>query len=252
MLEALSGMLVSAVLLKILSAGMGAAWQGATQRGLRRFGVPPGGPMDDHAAAWANRLVGNAEGEPILELLWGGARVEVQKAGYLAITGAPVRASAPLWRAVPVNPGQVLEFAPGTSGVWIYLAFGNQDCGSAPWSHIRNYAAPPPICLWPGPQSDMFSNTFFREEWTVTPQSNRVGYRLAGEPLAFEKRDMLSEPVRVGTIQVPENGLPIVTMRDGPTVGGYPKLGIVELSDLSWLTQCRPGQKIRFVETNGH
>jgi allophanate hydrolase subunit 2 len=63
-------------------------------------------------------------------------------------------------------------------------------------------------------------------------------------------RELLSEPVRVGTIQVPENGLPIVTMRDGPTVGGYPKLGMVDPADLSWLTQCRPGQKVRFLPLN--
>jgi len=47
-------------------------------------------------------------------------------------------------------------------------------------------------------------------------------------------------------VQVPENGQPIVTMRDGPTVGGYPKLGWVDGRDLSWLAQCRPGQKVRF------
>ena len=57
---------------------------------------------------------------------------------------------------------------------------------------------------------------------------------------------MVSEPVRVGSIQVPENGLPIVTLRDGPTVGGYPKLGVIAPDDISWLVQCRPGQKIRF------
>ena len=226
---------------------MSAAWQRVQSPGLRRFGVPPGGPMDDHAARWANRLVGNDERAPVLELLWGGAKVEVRQDGFLAITGAPVKTSLPLWRATAVKVGQVIEFAPGASGVWIYVAIGNKNCGSAPWNEIRNYASPPEFKLWAAPQREMFSNTFFEQEWTVTPQSNRVGYRLAGEALQFEKREMLSEPVRVGTIQVPENGLPIVTMRDGPTVGGYPKLGMLDPADLSWLTQCRPGQKIRFV-----
>jgi allophanate hydrolase subunit 2 len=52
--------------------------------------------------------------------------------------------------------------------------------------------------------------------------------------------------VRVGSVQVPENGQPIVTMRDGPTVGGYPKLGMIDPADLSWLAQCRPGRQVRF------
>jgi len=226
---------------------MGAEWQGAQRSGLRRFGVPPGGPMDDHAAGWANRLVGNEAGAPLLELLWGGARVGVMKGGFVAVTGAPVKASVPLWRAVAVKAGRVLEFAPGNNGVWIYVAFGMKDGGCAAWSEVRDYSAPPVIRVWPGPQREMFSDEYFEPEWIVTPQSNRVGYRLAGEPLKFEKRELLSEPVRVGTIQVPENGLPIVTMRDRPTMGGYPKLGVVEPADSSWLAQCRAGQKIRFV-----
>ena len=226
---------------------MGAAWQIAAEAGLRRFGVPPGGPMDDHAAAWANRLVGNQIDAPVIETVWGGAKVAVVRNGYVAIAGAPVRTSVPLWRAVAVKAGRVLEFGPGSTGVWTYLAFGKNDCGSASWSEIRNYSAPPTLRVWPGPQRDLFSDAFLAYEWIVTTQSNRVGYRLAGDPLAFEKRELLSEPVRVGTIQVPENGLPIVTMRDGPTVGGYPKPGMIDPADLSWLTQCRPGQRIRLV-----
>jgi len=58
--------------------------------------------------------------------------------------------------------------------------------------------------------------------------------------------------MRVGTIQVPEGGVPIVTMRDGPTIGGYPKLGVLEPGDLSWLAQCRPGQTVRFRPMTEH
>jgi allophanate hydrolase subunit 2 len=73
-----------------------------------------------------------------------------------------------------------------------------------------------------------------------------VGYRLAGPALKPQPAQIISEPVRLGSVQVPENGQPIVTMRDGPTVGGYPKIGLVDPADLAWLTQCRAGQTIRF------
>jgi biotin-dependent carboxylase-like uncharacterized protein len=118
------------------------------------------------------------------------------------------------------------------------------------WSERRNYDLPPPLRVWPGPQWEFFSESerkkFFSQDWMVTPQSDRVGYRLAGVPLESSAGQIISEPVRVGSIQVPENGQPIVTMRDGPTVGGYPKLGMIDPSDIAWLAQCRPGQKIRF------
>lgn len=120
----------------------------------------------------------------------------------------------------------------------------------APMREQRNYDAPPPLRVWPGPQANRFSaddqRRFYHETWRVLAQSDRVGYRLTGTPFASRPAQILSEPVRVGTIQVPENGQPIVTMRDGPTVGGYPKLGLVDPEDLSWLAQCRPGQEVRF------
>ena len=56
----------------------------------------------------------------------------------------------------------------------------------------------------------------------------------------------ISEPIIPGTIQVPESGQPIITMRDGPTVGGYAKLGVVDERDISWLAQVRPGRDVRF------
>src|SRR5262245_51271395 len=107
---------------KVLATGMSATVQDRGQRGWRKFGVPPGGAMDEHAADWANRLVGNAPEAAVLELLWGGAKLEAADDVWVAVTGAPARTSIPLWHAVHVKARQVLEFSPGTSGVWIYLA----------------------------------------------------------------------------------------------------------------------------------
>ena len=115
----------------------------------------------------------------------------------------------------------------------------------------RDYARPPALRVWPGPQSANFSaeavTAFFSTDWIVSAQSDRVGYRLAGSPLPPPPTPVLSEPIRVGTIQVPPEGVPIVTMRDGPTIGGYPKLGVLEGADVAWLAQCRPGQRVVFA-----
>ena len=120
----------------------------------------------------------------------------------------------------------------------------------APWTEQREHRAPPPLRVWAGPQWDSFSaaerERFFARNWTVTSQSDRAGYRLAGEPLRVPPTQIISEAVRVGSIQIPEGGQPIVTLRDGPTVGGYAKLGLVHADDLSWLVQCCAGQVIRF------
>jgi antagonist of KipI len=119
----------------------------------------------------------------------------------------------------------------------------------------RNYDAPPPLRVWPGPQLELFGREdrarFVEEPWTVSSRSDRVGYRLEGVPMGGGLPQRISEPMRVGTVQVPESGILMVMLRDGPTVGGYPKLAVVDPSDISWLAQCRPGQRVRFQPMEG-
>ncbi len=121
---------------------------------------------------------------------------------------------------------------------------------TVPPAERRNYSQPPRLRVWPGPQFDQFSVAdrvrFAEQPWTVSSRSDRVGYRLDGPPLTSRPAQLLSEPVRLGTVQVPDNGAPIVTLQDGPTVGGYAKLGVIAPDDLPWLAQCRSGQEIRF------
>ena len=59
-------------------------------------------------------------------------------------------------------------------------------------------------------------------------------------------RSLVSEPILVGSIQVPPDGQPLIILRDGPTVGGYPKLGLINPSDIDHLVQRRPGQSVTF------
>ena len=120
----------------------------------------------------------------------------------------------------------------------------------AAWEERRNFLEPPTLRIWPGPQWDWFDETaregFFDQSWTLSSQCDRTGYRIEGEAIRAPDRELISEPVRIGSVQIPQNGQPIVTLRDGPTVGGYPKLGMIDPRDLSWLVQCRSGQQVRF------
>ncbi|WP_414443356.1 biotin-dependent carboxyltransferase family protein [Burkholderia sp. 22PA0106] len=109
-----------------------------------------------------------------------------------------------------------------------------------------------PVRVLPGPQYGDFATAaqqaFWDEEWQVTANSNRMGYRLAGAALARESREeLLSHAVLPGTIQVPPNGQPIVLMHDAQTTGGYPQIGTVIRADLWKLAQARLNLPIRFV-----
>ena len=104
-----------------------------------------------------------------------------------------------------------------------------------------------------GPQAQLFDDAawsaFLGAELTVSRASDRTGYRLDGVVLSHSGGAGLpSEPTCVGAIQVPNGGAPIVIMHDGPTVGGYPKIGVIRTEDFSRFAQLAPGDRVRFVD----
>jgi len=120
--------------------------------------------------------------------------------------------------------------------------------------HPDGLAWAAPVRVLRGPEYVSFApaaqRAFWGDEWVVTPNSNRMGYRLAGTALVREHgADLLSHAVLPGTIQVPPGGQPIVLMSDAQTTGGYPKIGSVIRADLWRLAQVRLNGGVRFVET---
>lgn len=104
-----------------------------------------------------------------------------------------------------------------------------------------------------GPQDDAFTrqgiNTFLSSAYTVTQESDRMGYRLEGEAIQHrEGSDIISDGIVMGAVQVPGNGKPIILLADRQTTGGYTKIATVITADLPKLGQARPGDIIRFQE----
>jgi urea carboxylase len=87
-----------------------------------------------------------------------------------------------------------------------------------------------------------------RANYRISMKSDRMGYRLEGPALLrTDSRDLISEAVNSGTIQVPPDGQPIVLMAERQTTGGYPKIAHVIGVDLPRLAQMAPQQELRFV-----
>ena len=97
--------------------------------------------------------------------------------------------------------------------------------------------------------NDLTIQRFTNSNFTVLPDSDRMGVRFDGPEL---KRDddvsLISEAVARGTIQVPPNGKPILLLGDCQTIGGYPKIAHVITFDLGVAAQVRAGDAIRFSE----
>ncbi len=84
------------------------------------------------------------------------------------------------------------------------------------------------------------------QTWTVGPQSNRQGLRLHGEPLDTRALPQLaSEPVSVGTVQLPPAGEPVILLAEHQTTGGYPRVLEVASAAAPLLAQAGAGCRIR-------
>jgi len=108
-----------------------------------------------------------------------------------------------------------------------------------------------------GPQADHFSadglSNLLSEIYTVGSDADRMGVRLSGSPVHHVNaaaKDIVSDAIVPGSIQVPGTGLPIVLLNDAHTAGGYPKVATVISIDLPLLGLHRAGTAFRFKEVS--
>jgi antagonist of KipI len=246
----------------------------------RSLGVPVGGPADAFALALGNGLVGNPPDTPALEVCLSGPTLICDEDLACVVFGAPfgVRAGnrrLAANRTFTLRAGEELLINGTPQGMRAYLCVrGGFDAplvlGSrsalqplTPGDRLHctggtvtarglvprfDWNAEPRLLRFvSGPQESWFPPDGFDERsMTVTPASDRMGLRLRGEPLQLPGREMVSEPVCPGTVQVTGNGQCIVLGVDGQTIGGYPKIAQVIAADLDKLAQLRPGDAVTF------
>ncbi|CAM3377890.1 5-oxoprolinase/urea amidolyase family protein [Tsukamurella hominis] len=119
---------------------------------------------------------------------------------------------------------------------------------------VPDGSSPTVLDVLHGPDAEIFPagawEHLLEEHWEVTPHSDRVGVRLAGQPLARADGEVQSQALVPGAIQVPPSGEPVVFVVDHPTTGGYPVLAVVAEHHLDRLAQLPLGSPVRFAATN--
>jgi 5-oxoprolinase (ATP-hydrolysing) subunit C len=269
--------------LRVLEPGLQTLVVDRGRPASRSLGVPLGGAADRASFLLGNALIGNPPDAAALEICLAGPTLQAVCDVGCVIAGAPFdlfRGTEPLpvGRSVTLRQGEVLRVAGTKVGMRAYLcvrgglqmpvvlgsrsAFdairrGEELACEVSTARPRSFGGQRPAATWsegpvtlralPGPQADWFdSGQFFDEAFEVTPTSNRMGLRLRGRPLTRPARELLSEPVAPGTVQVVNDGQCIVLGVDGQTIGGYPKVAQVIDADLDRLGQLRPGQLVGF------
>ena len=243
----------------ILNPGMLTSVQDLGRIGYQQFGVSVSGVMDPRSASIANILVGNDEGEAVLECTMMGPHIRFDAPNIIAITGGDLGATLDgqridTYRAIPVNAGQALRFTMLRTGC------------RAPKTDLKNLGlrhtspefmprAEYKLRIVLGPQDDAFTErgitTFLSSVYTLTPEFDRMGCRLDGELIEHVKSgDIISDGIAFGAVQVPSAGKPIIMLADRQTTGGYAKIANVISADFRILAQLKAGDKVRFEKVS--
>jgi biotin-dependent carboxylase-like uncharacterized protein len=268
------------MVLRVIKPGFHTIAVGRRRIGQRDQGWPSAGAADAALCALGQALVGDTDSQLSLEFTLVGPTFEALAPVTVAVMGTGFslhRNGVPCevnrtWHLEPGDtlciggssgncrgyvcvPGGFHDVVPYTAlqaGTVLVCATSRQRQRSlAEWpSWLANQSH---VAVLPGPQQSWFDwNAFQSTEWIVGQASNRMGMRLEGMPLHSFGHELLSEPVVQGTIQVANNGLPIVLGVDGQTIGGYPKVAYVVRADLDQLARWQPGQRVRFFQTTLH
>ncbi|GAB3434629.1 5-oxoprolinase/urea amidolyase family protein [Phycicoccus ginsengisoli] len=140
----------------------------------------------------------------------------------------------------PLTAGTVLPVGPGV---------GHPTLDVAPLRELP--AGVLLLDVVPGPRVDWLAapGDLVRAPWSVHAASDRVGVRLSGEalrrPAHLADRELESEGVVRGAVQVPADGQPVVFLADHPVTGGYPVVAVLTETAQDLLAQVVPGQQVR-------
>jgi biotin-dependent carboxylase-like uncharacterized protein len=262
--------------LEVLAPGIASTVQDRGRPGFAHLGVSASGVVDPLLAALTNRLVGNADAAPLIETC-GNLVVRAGGACLVATSAelAPVSMRADDVLRVAVNADDVWQYVAVRGGIDAVRALGSCSTdtlsglgpaplhagltlaiGPEPHTSIAVDQAPGRRArdvarLSPGPRLDWFEPACFERlvagEWTVT-QASRVGVRLSGVRLPRRvTRDLPSEGLVRGAIQVPPDSDPVMLLADHPTTGGYPVIAVVHQDDVALVAQTAAGGRVRFA-----
>ena len=265
----------------VIAPGLFTTIQDGRGWGRQELGFPVTGPMDALSHALANIVVGNDVEAGALEVTITGPELRMEQPVTLAVAGADLSATldgvvVPLQTPVRAPERSVLRFGPRRSGARAYVAFAGGIHTRRRWPvtplvagdvvtlDVPGSGVPGPVPsvrelphggarlrVLRGPQDDQLPpacfDTLLRHRFTISPQSNRMGYRLAGAEVPSTTGEMISDATFAGGIQVPPSGEVILLMADRQTTGGYPQVATVITADLALAGQLAPGDWVEFV-----
>ncbi len=136
--------------LEFLRVGLQTSIQDDGRIGMQSYGVPKGGAIDTRSMIIGNRLVGNDDNTPIIEMALTGPKIKVTGDAYIAVTGAEIDLKindkkADMYETLYIPSGSIINLGTITKGARSYLAINGKwktdkwldSCSSLPISNIK-------------------------------------------------------------------------------------------------------------------
>jgi biotin-dependent carboxylase-like uncharacterized protein len=262
--------------LLVINRGVGTTIQDTGRPGYAHLGVAASGAVDPVTVARVNRALGNPAEAAVVETA-GGLRLRAMTPVTVLRDGdiGPVTLRAGSEITVDPRPGQVWGYLAVRGGIEAppvlgsrstdvmsglgpetivdgrELARGADATGALSDVTVPDGGSPSILRVHAGPRLDWIVDDaldhLIEVSWRVT-ETGRVGVRLGGGAIARSvDRELKSEGLIPGAIQVPASGEPLVMGRDHPTTGGYPVIAVVDRADLASLMQRPVGSTVRFA-----
>lgn len=234
--------------MKFTKNGILSTYQNLGNNGLRHLGVNPSGAMDKLSVRLVNIALQNEESQPVLEMHFPAPEIIFEEDCIIIIGGADFsptidNKAIPNWKAILVKTGSVLRFKRQVSGSRAYMAMKEGQFNFLPYvGQFSKLSHTKTIRFIEGNEFDLLTEkskeNLENQPFTISTASNRMGFRMIGEPLEVSvKKELVSSAVDFGTIQLLPSGQLIVLMADHQTSGGYPRLGNIISVDLPQLAQ---------------
>lgn len=260
----------------IIKKGILASIQYAPNTDFVSLGVPSGGPMDSESAAIANDLAGNLPSHPVIEIAIGGLTIQFDNAAIICLYGAHENLSIDenverAGKAITVSAGSTVSIQPTNRGLYSYLAIRGLETkrlaihttpllqGQSISYSYSDATIRQEICQYEKPSSniaiqkglewylltDKQKSLIKNQSYSLSSKSNRQAYLLESKVTFEHDLSIPSSPTIPGTVQLLPSGTIAVLMRDGQTIGGYPRIGWINEREINMLAQQTFGTAIK-------
>jgi antagonist of KipI len=220
--------------------------------GYAHLGFSPCGAADRIGARIANRLVGNPDGDPVLEWTFMGPTLEFSEDAVVAIAGASTQCSLdghsiPTWQSIELSSGSVLRLGATVPSARCYLAIAglpqsepvlgsfSTDLGAKVGPFCARRLATGDVLTWHSPDRavahmadrEVLSLLYAEGPFRITPGPHRGWFAPHVEEQFFNSKYLVTPQSNRSALRL--HGEPLPLQSDEPLLSEGVPLGAVQI-----------------------